>query len=351
MRRGLVIALLVAVFGLATWQVLKSFFAPPVVKLVPVTNGVLVEAIYATGRVATDRLATVRARFAAPLESMLVGPGESVKRGQVVAVQDNREVLLELAKKESELAAANAAATEARDAAQRLEQLFVSGLIPESELVRARERAQELTKKAEAFAQALNLAREQLTWVTLRSPMDGTVANLVRRSGDLLQVGDEILTVVDLSEAYLRVAVDERDLGKVQLGQEVRIVFDAYPDEVLVGKVWRIVPTVDRLTRSADVLVHLPSHKPLLKLDLTATVNIVTKSFSDVSLVPKRALVSSANGVHVLRIGHESRLEAVSVTVGACDMERCQLISGPPVGDLIVADPTNLKPGLKVKLL
>lgn len=350
MRRGVVLVILFAAFGFVALRLLSSQMAPAAVKLTPVTRGTVVEAVYATGRVDTDQRATVRSRLAAPLLSVLVGPGEAVDRGQLLAILDAREVSLEVARVENEVAAARAAATEAQDAARRLEKLYAAGLVPENELIRERERAQELQQRVEALEKTLRLSEERISWAQLRSPITGTVVNLLRRAGDLLQVGDEVLTVVDLSKPYLRVAVDERDIGNVTPGQEARVVFDAYPQQVFLGRVWRVVPTLDRLTRSADVLVLLPQGIPRLSLDLTATVNIVTKTVSNAILVPRQALRGDGDEKKVLRPNPESKLEAVTIRVGACDLERCEVVVGLQDGDLIVADPTNLQPGMKVRL-
>ncbi len=349
MRRGFVLVILLLAFGFVTARLLTLRMARPAVTLVPVTRGTVVEAVYATGRVDCDQRATVRARLAAPLLQVLVGPGEEVRSGQVLAILDSREVTLEVARTEKELAAARAAAAEAEDAALRLEKLYAAALIAENQLIRERERARELKEKADALEKVLNLAQERTSWSVLRSPMDGTVATLVRRAGDLLQVGDEVLTVVDLRKPYLRVAVDERDLGKVAPGQEARIVFDAYRDQVFVGEVWRIVPTLDRLTRSADVLVRLPAGVPPLSLDLTATVNIVIKRVENAVLVPSLALRGTGSERTVLRPNAEWVLEAIPVGVGVCDTEHCQVTAGLQPGELIVAEASNFQPGTRVR--
>lgn len=351
MRRAWVIALLVSVFGvfafLLTWP---RWRAVPVREEV-VSRGNVVEAIYATGRVDSDRKVTVRARRTAPLEKLLVGSGETVSQGQILAIQDSREARLELDRRQQELKAAQASLLEARDAAQRAEKLFLAGLLPANEQVKARERAAELASRAEALLRAVQVAEEQLSWYQVNSPQSGVVANCFHFSGDLVREGDEILSIVDLGESYLRVAVDERDLGKVRTGQEVRIVFDAFPQEVLTGRVWRVVPTVDRLTRSADVLVQLPKERPPLQLDMTATVNIVTQVVSDALLVPRLALRGTGENRQVLQVTASQRLVAVEVKVGPCDLDRCQVLEGLAEGDKVVISSSDLTPGSKVRRL
>ena len=172
-----------------------------------------------------------------------------------------------------------------------------------------------------------------------------------RRTGDPLREGDEVLTVVDLSHAYLRVAVDERDAGRVAVGQDVRMVFDAYPGETLLGKVWRLVPAVDRLTKSTDVLVTLPARHPALQLDFTVTVNIVTGEVADALVAPRDALDGS--GVHraAFALGRdESHVSRRAVRIGACDEERCQVLEGLSAGERVVSPlPSGLADGERVQ--
>lgn len=320
------------------------------VELTRVTKGRLVEAIYATGRVDTDSRATVRARRRGPLQRLLVGPGAPVAAGQLVAVQDNTEAQLEVERARKDQEALRAAAAEAEDAARRSEELFRAGLLPEQEWVKQKERAAELRQRLASQTASVAIAEEQLRWFSLHAPLTGTVSQLHRRQGDLLVEGDEVLTVVDLSSAYLRVAVDERDLGKVRLGQEVRMLFDAFPQEPMLGRVWRIVPTVDRLTKSADVLVELPASHPPLQLDMTATVNIITQVVEDTLLVPRSALQGVGTERIAFTVDDASRLRAVTLRVGACGQDRCQVLSGLAAEEQVVSEASGLKPGMRVRV-
>lgn len=349
MRRWMVVAVLLVAGGYvlsrSLWQQVRGVN----VGLVSVSRGRLVEAVYATGRVDSDQRATVRARRRGPLKALLVSLGEPVKAGQLLALQDDTEARLEVERSGRELEAARAAAAEAEDAARRAASLFREGLLAEGEWVRLRERAAELAKRVAAQEAALAMVREQLSWFVLRAPLSGVVSEIHHRTGDLLSEGDPVLTVVNLEEAYLRIAVDERDLGKVKPGQEVRMLFDALPGQVFVGEVWRLVPAVDRLTRSADVLARLPSPRPLLQLDMTVTVNIVTRTVEDALLLPRSALQGTGEARTVFRVNRQHRLEATQVQVGSCDAERCQVLQGLREGEEVVAEAANLRPGQKVR--
>jgi multidrug efflux pump subunit AcrA (membrane-fusion protein) len=152
--------------------------------------------------------------------------------------------------------------------------------------------------------------------------------------------------VVDLSRAYVRVAVDERDAGRVRVGQEVRMIFDAYPGQMLRGEVWRLIPAVDRLTKATDVLVSLPRERPPLQLDLTATVNIVTGVVEDALVVPRDALEGAGTQRAVFIPGADGRVVRTSIDIGACDEDRCQVVSGLSRGDRVISPlPAGLKAG------
>lgn len=350
MRRGVVVTVLaVSVLSLGALWVWDTLRAVPVEAVHP-TRGRVVEAVYATARVDCDERATVRARRPGPLVALTVGPGQVVEKDAVVAVQEDSDAVLEIARLENELSAARADLAEANDAFARGEKLYQAGLLPENQLIALRERAQASQKRAEAVAQAVASARLQRQWATLKSPLAGAVTEIRRRTGDVLREGDEVLTVVNLERAYLRAAVDERDLGAVRPGQRVRIVFDAYPDRPLEGTVWRIIPEVDRLTRAADVLISLPPDTPPLQLNLTATVNIVIREVADALLVPRSAVLGEGEGRRVLVVGPGGRAEERKVELGLCDLESCQVLSGLDEDDWVIRSPETLKPGRRVRL-
>jgi len=337
MRRWLILIGIILVVGVVVGRLGWRSWQGRAVSIAAVGRGRVVAAVYATGRVDSDQRATVCARVAAPLDAVLVGPGQVVASGEVVARQDSAALRLASERLARELEGTRASGAEADDAARRAERLVAVALLAEDEWVRTRERAREMRAQLAASESALALAREQEGWAVLRAPLSGTVSALLHRGGDNLREGDEVLSIVNLDRAYARVAVDERDVGRVRLGQAVRLVFDAYPGQVLQGSVWRVVPAVDRLTKSTDVLVELPAQRPPLQLDLTATVNIVTSVIEDAVVVRRDALDGAGDHRQVLMIDSRRRAVVRALTVGACDEKHCQVLDGLRIGDQVIA--------------
>ena len=349
MRRWLVLIVLIAIAAIVLGRLFWAWYRGVPVSLAEVTRGRVVAAVYATGRVDSDERATVRARVAAPLAALLVGPGQGVRAGDIVARQDDAALRLARERAEGELEAARASYTQAQDEATRSERLVRDGLLAEDAWVRARETARQTAAQMAAMESAVRIAREQESWAVLRAPLGGTVTALLHRAGDPVREGDDVLTIVDLAHAYVRVAVDERDVGRVVPGQEMRLVFDAYPGQVLKATVWRIVPAVDRLTKSSDVLAQLPSERPPLQLDLTATVNIVTGVIENAVTVPREALEGAGAHRRVFVVGAGARAERREVEIGVCDEQRCEVTAGVAPGATVISPlPPGLRESVKV---
>jgi HlyD family secretion protein len=80
-------------------------------------------------------------------------------------------------------------------------------------------------------------AREQLARARILAPVEGTVVALNVAKGELVVPGQKVITLVNLERLWVKVFVAEPDLGKVGLGQQIRLESDAYPGEVFVGEI------------------------------------------------------------------------------------------------------------------
>lgn len=84
---------------------------------------------------------------------------------------------------------------------------------------------------------SLNTALQNLKYAVLTSPINGHVLVRPAEPGEYVQPGSVILTVADLSDAWVRGYVSETDLGRIHLGDEVQVKCDAYPKKTFRGRV------------------------------------------------------------------------------------------------------------------
>lgn len=250
----------------------------------------------------------------------LVSEGETVRAGQPVARLDAREQEAELALRQAELAAAEAALAEleagsrpqeiaaaaaavqsaeaARDRArlefERQQGLFRKAVISDRELEAARAdfqvaeaRVHEATERlklveagprTETIAQArarvaqaraaVTLATTRLDETQLVSPLDGTVLIHHIEAGEYVSPGTPIITVAELAQVWVRVYLNQTDLGRIRHGQAVEVRTDTFPDRVYPGTIGFIAAEAEFTPRAVQ------THQERVKLVYRLKVDV-----------------------------------------------------------------------------
>ena len=99
----------------------------------------------------------------------------------------------------------------------------------------------------------------------LKAPISGVVTQKNVNTGDYLQTGQSLFTIVDMHNLWLRLEAYESDLAWLRLGQAVSFTVEAYPGEVFEGKITFINPEIDRKTRTVSIRVNVPNEHQKLK--------------------------------------------------------------------------------------
>lgn len=149
----------------------------------------------------------------------------------------------------------------------------------------------------DAEIQRLRETRKVTKYVTLYSPISGTVIFKGVEEGAKINRGTPLLKVADLSNLWILADIYEYEASKMKLGLDAKVTFDYLPGKVYHGKISFIYPTVDTKTRTLKVRLDLPNKNGDLKPGMFANVDIKTKSDGVFPLVPEQA---------VLRTGREN---------------------------------------------
>lgn len=142
---------------------------------------------------------------------------------------------LEAAEQAREQARAALEKAEASESLVALREKERQGLMDEKASLAAAYRTAE--SELESARARLREAEAVLRDTFILSPISGTVINKLMEEGELVSSGTAIAVIVDLSELYVRVFIPERDVGKIRLGNPVRIYADAFPDRFFEGTV------------------------------------------------------------------------------------------------------------------
>ena len=238
---------------------------------------------------------TQTAKITPPLsgrvEKLFVHFGETVRKGQPLLLLQAPDLVTAQA---DYLRAKSTAALAERNF-NRQKDLFDHGIGAQRDLDQSQnDRSAAITDldRAKHRLQQLGVAIDApIGPLTVRSPIDGRVIDVAVTPGEFKNDPNAVLmTVADLSTIWLTASVQEKDVGRVRVGDEASAVFSAYPDEVFRGKVFFVADLLDLDTRTIKVRVAFENREGRLKPGMFATVRFATSSSARV-VVPTSALV------------------------------------------------------------
>lgn len=171
--------------------------------------------------------------------------------------------------------------------------------------------------------------------VPLTNSISGQVINRSCEPGQNVTTQTVLFVISDRLVASVQ--VDEADIGKIFLGQDAVITLDAFPDEVIQGKVTKIAHEGTTVT---DVVVYnvmvepinVPSH---WSSGMTANVSFVVISKQNILIVPNNAL-KDRNGRKIIMVQQGERIEPKTIETGVTDGKKIEVLSGLNEGDKIV---------------
>jgi RND family efflux transporter MFP subunit len=305
---------------------------PRTVQTVPVKQGTAVELVYATGFVEPEQPVSVAARVTAPVVDVLVDEGQRVRRGQpVVRLADDEQ---QAARRQARAERIRAARDEARILA-----LYRQGWVTRA----ARDQA---VAAADATRAAEQTFAARIGQYVLLAGIDGIVLKRDVEPGDLATPSRVLMTLGDPARVRVTAAVDERDVPRIQPGQQAVMSTEAFSGRIIKGRVREITPGGDPVERAFRVRLMLED-APNLPLGLTLEVNIVTKRVQRTLLVPATAV----RGQQVWTVEDGKALPR-QVKTGVTGTDDVQILRGLRAGERVIRDPPDdLQAGEKVKAI
>ena len=331
-----------------------------------------------------------------PLAELLRGLLEIEREGAVAELQRLRQVLAELragsrpeeieqsralvAGFEARLAYARSRLTrlsrlaergtstvdELQDAQTELQQIEAQlrGSRAALALVEAGPRAEQVAQAAAAVTvqeAAVERIDDQLAKHTIRAPFDGWVIERFTEKGQWIARGGLVARIAELDTVEVEVRVPEISVAGLEAGVDVRLEFDAAPHHTWIGRVARIVPQADVLSRSFPVQIALENSvvdgAPVLRGGMLARAWLPVGRSESVTVVPKDALVLGGSAPMVFVVDGQNPVAPSSTgTVRAVPVELGVAVGGNVVvrSDLaagclvVVRGNERLRPGMAV---
>jgi RND family efflux transporter MFP subunit len=186
----------------------------------------------------------------------------------------------------------------------------------------------------DAAASQLSLAKRNLGYTVVVSPMPGYISDRPADLGEYVSPQQKVATVVNLNPLRVRIDVPEQAIPQIHTGESVSVSVAGYPNRNFAGRVARVSPNVTASSRTLTVEADVENSKAELKPGQFATVRILLPQSEPAVLVPVRALrtVSGSTYVYVIKNGHaEQRLVQTGQTEGGL----VELKSGVAADELV----------------
>ena len=205
---------------------------------------------------------------------------------------------------------------------------------------------------AEARA-AINAAAGTVNGANVRAPFSGTVYSVPVQEYDFVPAGELLLNLADLNRIQVRAYFDEPEIGKLAVGQAVKIVWDAKPGFAWHGHIEHAPSTVITYgTRNVgECVITVDDARGDLLPNTNVTVTVTTLQKFHVLTVPREALRTSGADNYVYRVVNK-HLVRTPVQVGALNLTNIEIISGLKEKDVVALNATaglDLSNGLEVK--
>jgi RND family efflux transporter MFP subunit len=207
-------------------------------------------AFEATGEFISPVRSELSPKLPGRVAKLYVDEGSRVRRGQPVLLLESDYARINLQAAEAESARAKAARDEAARDLERKKELVAKNSIPKATFDRSQAMFEQTTAAYAGANAQVALLRQQIADSTMRSPVDGIVAEKRTDVGARLGEAGVAFVFVQLSPLKLRFQVPERLLGKITVGDRVTARVDPYPGETFEGTIKTVGGIIDPKTRT-----------------------------------------------------------------------------------------------------
>lgn len=250
--------------------------------------------------------------------------GQSVRRGDALAIIESREA----ASLNAEIEAARARAALAQSNLRREQRLFAERVSPEQDLIAARTAATEANIAVRLAQQQLSATGGSggaLNRVAIRSPLSGQIIARSATLGQTVAADGELYRVANLSRVTIAASLSPADAGKVKPGTRVEVTSAGRRQE---GRVTFVSPALDETTRLVQVIASLDNAGGTWRVGEPVTASILLPSIGDHSITLPSTAVQSVENKTVVFVRTPSGFKAVPVKAGRRNGDQVVITSG-----------------------
>ncbi len=310
------------------------------------------------GNVEAYNTVSIKAQVNGMLEKVLFSEGQDVKKGQLLFTIDRRPFVASLNQAKAAMARDIAQEKYAREQARRYGDLLKDGIVTQDQYDQLRSNADALAESVRADRAAVDNAAVQLSYCSIRSPIDGRTGNLAVQPGNLVKANDVpvLVTINQINPIYVTFSVPEKNLAEIKkymaagnLKVEARVPNDSGPAEL--GELSFLDNAVDMTTGTIKIKGTFANSQRRLWPGQFVNVTLTLTSIPNAVVVPAQAIQTGQEGQYVFVVKPDKTAESRPVSIGEALDGETVVLKGVSPGETVVTDgQLNLGPGSRVEI-
>lgn len=380
MKRSWIILLVLTVLIGGGFLTYRKYFAVPEVQVLETARvergdirGVLVE----TGIIKSQVGAVVKigSRATGTIVKMNVKIGDRVKQGDLIALIDDRETREKIQRQQAALEGARKTLAQVestypqriKEAQANLEYAKINHS-REKELLKFEYTTPDAVDKAENQQKALEanwrkLQKEYqteveitrariaeitaqikelevtLSYTKIYAPIDGVVSDVTLQQGETIVAGLQVanlVTIQDPSRLDMQIYVDETNIGKTKVGQQVEFYVDSFPDKTFRGTIDKLYPqpqTKDNIVYYLAIMSIPKEDAAFLRPEMTTHVKVIFEEKRDILTVPNAAVKFEEGKQIAYKVVGPNKVEKLELKTGLRGEEKTEILAGAEDGD------------------
>lgn len=318
----------------------------------------------ASGYVVARTKAAVASKGTGQLVYLGVQEGDTVKKGQVIARLEDRDVVAALNRAKENLRMAEADLNDAKQSLARQKTLLERNLVAQADYDAAEARYKRVVASIESARAGAKEAEAALEYTRIVAPFDGTVLSKNADVGEIVaplagaaSARGAVVTIADMRTLEVEADVSEANLPRVFSEQPAEVTLDAYPEHHYPAYVDKIVPTADRAKATVMVKIKFRSYDSRVLPEMSAKIAFLPENAGDLSVLTKAVLavpataVAERGGRQVVYGIKDGKAVEVPVVAGQRLGNLVEIKQGLKSGDKVIARvDERIKPGTRVAL-
>ena len=285
------------------------------------------------------------------IKEIPVEEGFPVTKGMFLLKINDIDYRLGVQTAEAALGQAQAGLNNAKIMFDRMEALYKQSGVSKQDFDNASTRLDVSTQDVERAKAALSIAKERLSRVILRSPINGMIKQKAVTTGMFVKTGMPLLNLIQIDPLFLTFSVTEKDVGTLKRGQDVVFSVDAFPNREFKGKVDIIYPNVDEHSRMLKVEALIPNRSLELKPGFFSRVMVYTGAQKEAVLIPITSILYEGTKVRVF-LNENNKARERYLKLGRKYGEMMEITEGLQAGEkLVVVGQNTLTDGVNVRVV